>query len=103
MEEPPRALIAVRLTNRTEATTSPERQLRGCKSFCEQHGWNVVGVAMDLSVSATAVPPWRRPELSHWLDDRAPEFDLVVFWRLDRFVRRVGDLNRMIEWAERHG
>ncbi|MFC8091211.1 recombinase family protein [Streptomyces sp. NPDC057301] len=103
MTRPVRALIAVRLTVRTDSTTSPERQLEGCRSFCVSRGWDVVGVAKDLSVSATAVPPWQRPELSRWLDDRAPEFDVIIFWRLDRFVRRVGDLHRMIEWAERHG
>ncbi|MGW0880407.1 recombinase family protein [Streptomyces sp. NPDC002671] len=103
MERPPRALIAIRLTVRTESTTSPARQLEECRSFCELRGWEVVGVAEDLSVSATAVPPWKRPELSRWLDDRAPEFDVIVFWRLDRFVRRVGDLHEMIEWAEGHG
>ncbi|MCD9874331.1 recombinase family protein [Streptomyces guryensis] len=103
MRRPPRALITVRLTVQTESTTSPERQIDECRSFCELRGWEVVGVARDLSVSATAVPPWKRPELSRWLDDRAPEFDVIVFWRLDRFVRRVGDLHQMIEWAERHG
>ncbi|MDQ0911158.1 site-specific DNA recombinase [Streptomyces canus] len=103
MDRSPRALIAVRLTNHTESTTSPERQLEQCESFCELRGWEVIGAARDLSVSATAVPPWKRPELSRWLDDRAPEFDVIVFWRLDRFVRRVGDLHRMIEWSASHG
>ncbi|QFR02490.1 recombinase family protein [Streptomyces phaeolivaceus] len=98
-----RALITVRPTVRTESTTSPERQIEECRSYCESRGWEVVGIARDLSVSATAVPPWQRPELSRWLDERAPEFDVVVFWRLDRFVRRVGDLHKMIEWAETHG
>lgn len=98
-----RALITVRLTVSTESTTSPERQIEECSSFCALRGWEVVGVASDLSVSATAVPPWRRPELSRWLDERAPEFDVVVFWRLDRFVRRVSDLHKMIEWAQKHG
>jgi len=103
MGRSPRALINVRLTVQTESTTSPERQIEDCKSFCELRGWEIVGTARDLSVSATAVPPWKRPELSRWLDDRAPEFDVIVFWRLDRFVRRVSDLHQMIEWAERHG
>lgn len=103
MRRPTRALIAVRLTIQTESTTSPERQIEECKTFCEVRDWEVVGIASDLSVSATAVPPWKRPELSWWLDDRAPDFDVLVFWRLDRFVRRVGDLHEMIEWAERHG
>jgi site-specific DNA recombinase len=99
----PRALIAVRLTVRTESTTSPERQLAECGDFCERRGWRVVGVASDLSVSATSVPPRKRPALSKWLDDRAPDFDVIVFWRLDRFIRNVGDLHQMIEWAEQHG
>lgn len=92
----------MRLSSRG-STECPERQVAGCKSYCDERGWDVAGVAMDLSVSATAVPPWKRPELSRWLEDRAPTFDVIVFWRLDRFVRRVGDLNRMIEWAEHHG
>ncbi|MEV1068148.1 recombinase family protein [Streptomyces sp. NPDC050263] len=103
MERTRRALIAVRLTLQTESTTSPERQLAECRAFCAARRWKVAGVAEDLSVSATAVPPWKRPELSRWLDARAPEFDVIVFWRLDRFVRRVGDLHEMIEWSERHG
>jgi DNA invertase Pin-like site-specific DNA recombinase len=103
MGRSPRALITVRLTVQTGSTTSPERQIEECKSFCELRGWEIVGVASDLSVSATSVPPWKRPELSRWLDDHAPEFDVIVFWRLDRFVRRVGDLHQMIEWAESHG
>ncbi|KPC72132.1 integrase [Streptomyces sp. NRRL WC-3753] len=102
MARPTRALIAVRLTRQTDSTTSPERQYEECRSFCDLQDWKVVGVARDLSVSATAVPPWKRPELSRWLD-HAPAFDVIVFWRLDRFVRRVGDLHRMIEWARNHG
>lgn len=103
MGRPLRALVTARLTVQTESTTSPERQIKECKSFCELRDWEVVGVAMDLAVSASAVPPWKRPELSRWLDDRAPDFDVIVFWRLDRFVRRVGDLDQMIKWAESHG
>lgn len=95
-------LIAVRLSIDTDATTSPERQLEQCIAYCERQGWDVVGVAKDLDVSATRYAPWERPELSKWLD-RAPEFDAIVFWRLDRFVRKVGDLHDMIKWAKNHG
>ncbi|MFF9651797.1 recombinase family protein [Streptomyces sp. NPDC014622] len=97
-----RVLIAVRLSIDTDTTTSPERQLEHCMGFCERSGWEVVGVAKDLDVSATKYAPWERPELSKWLD-RAPEFDIIVFWRLDRFVRKVGDLHEMIKWAKEHG
>lgn len=103
MARKPRALIAVRLSLETGTTTSPERQLAECTAYCERRGWEVVGIAKDLSVSASTTPPWKRPDLGAWLDDRAPEFDHVVFWRLDRFVRKVGDLQVMIEWAKAHG
>ncbi|MBT2609858.1 recombinase family protein [Streptomyces sp. ISL-87] len=102
MTRRPRVLIAVRLSIDTDSTTSPERQLEECMAFCERRGWDVVGVAKDLDISATRYAPWQRPELAAWLD-RAPEFDNIVFWRLDRFVRKVGDLHTMIEWAENHG
>lgn len=32
------------------------------------------------------VPPWKRKELGDWLNNRAPEFDEILFWKLDRFV-----------------
>jgi site-specific DNA recombinase len=102
MTRRPRVLIAVRLSIDTDSTTSPERQLEECMAYCERRGWDVVGVAKDLDISATRYAPWQRPELAKWLD-RAPEFDNIVFWRLDRFVRKVGDLHTMIEWAENHG
>ena len=30
-------------------------------------------------------------------------YDEVIFWRLDRFVRKPFDLTDMIHWAETHG
>ncbi|MFD9130194.1 recombinase family protein [Kitasatospora sp. NPDC059571] len=68
-----------------------------------ERGFRVVGVASDLNVSATRVPPWKRRELGHWLNERAPDFDALLFWRLDRFVRRLTDLSIMIEWCADHG
>jgi hypothetical protein len=40
-----RALIAVRLSRMTDATTSPERQREKCLELCRQRGYEVVGVA----------------------------------------------------------
>lgn len=54
-------------------------------------------------MSATKVPPWKRKELGEWLNNRAPEFDALLFWKLDRFIRRMTDLSTMIEWCERYG
>ncbi|WP_412078010.1 recombinase family protein [Streptomyces xanthophaeus] len=99
----PRALISVRLSSLTAETTSPVRQELDLRLLARDRGYRVVGVARDLNVSATKVPPWRRRELGHWLNDRVPEFDVLLFWKLDRFVRRLTDLSTMIEWCLGHG
>ncbi|MFD4858826.1 recombinase family protein [Streptomyces atratus] len=102
MSRKPRALIVVRLSTETEATTSPERQLKECVAYCARRDWHVVGTAEDFE-SASRSTPWQRPQLSSWLDDRAPEFDVIVVWRLDRLVRKVSDLCDLIDWARGHG
>lgn len=116
-ETPHQAMIVVRLSRETEATTSPERQVAECVSLCETRGYDVVGVAQDLDVSGSADPFSfkHRPRLARWLardyvDSAVPgldntdpcPFDLVVFYRLDRLVRSVKNLNKLILWAEEH-
>ncbi|MDX6759049.1 recombinase family protein [Streptomyces sp. F8] len=99
----PRALISVRLSALTADTTSPVRQELELRSLAGDLGLRVVGVARDLNVSATRVPPWQRKELGRWLNDRVPDFDVILFWKMDRFVRRVTDLSVMIDWCSAHG
>ncbi|MFD9304538.1 recombinase family protein [Streptomyces sp. NPDC060048] len=99
----PRALLSVRLSVLTESTTSPVRQELDLRMLAREHGYRAVGVARDLNVSATKVPPWRRPQLGPWLRDRAPEFDVLLFWKMDRLVRRVADLTTMVTWCLKHG
>ncbi|MFJ2188103.1 recombinase family protein [Kitasatospora sp. NPDC087861] len=99
----PRALLSVRLSVLTEDTTSPVRQELDLRREALSRGCRVVGVASDLNVSATKVPPWKRKQLGDWLNNRAPEFDVLLFWKLDRFIRRLSDLNAMIDWALKYG
>ncbi|MGW5115003.1 recombinase family protein [Streptomyces noursei] len=99
----PRALLSIRLSVLTDETTSPVRQELDLHRFALMRGCRVVGVARDLNVSATKVPPWKRPELGDWINNRAPEFDQILFWKLDRFVRRISDLHLMIEWCKEYG
>lgn len=99
----PRALLSVRLSTLTAETTSPVRQELDLRLLARERGYRVVGVASDLNVSATRVPPWKRRELGHWLNERVPEFDVLLFWKLDRLVRRLTDLSTMIEWCLRYG
>ncbi|MFB8199420.1 recombinase family protein [Kitasatospora purpeofusca] len=101
-EDAPRGLLSVRLSVWTEDTTSPVRQELDLRVLARQMGVRVVGVASDLNVSATKVPPWKRKQLGDWLNNRAPEFDVLLFWKLDRFVRRLSDLGTMIRWCDKH-
>ncbi|MFD9813996.1 recombinase family protein [Streptomyces sp. NPDC059080] len=97
-----RALIAVRLSNVTDTTTSPARQRRVGHLWCKTHGAEVVGEATDLDVSASRVDPFSRPELGEWLT-RPDDYDAIVFWRLDRAVRSMADMAKLGEWAKNHG
>lgn len=97
-----RALIVVRLSRVTDATTSPERQLETCRELCDQRGYEVVGVAEDLDVSAGSTSPFDRPQLGDWLTNRRGEFDVLVFFRADRIVRRLFDLADLIRWGRDH-
>lgn len=104
-----KALIVTRLSRLVDESSSAERQQQDCREVCERHGWEVIGVAEDLNVSAGKTSPFQRPELGRWLGDgvsnpgRMHEIDVIVFWRLDRLVRSVTQLAEMISWAERFG
>ncbi|QFQ97160.1 recombinase family protein [Streptomyces phaeolivaceus] len=102
-DDAPRALLSVRLSVLTDDTTSPVRQELDLRVLARERGCRVVGVASDLNVSATKVPPWKRKELGDWLNNQAPEFDEILFWKLDRFVRRLSDLSTMIDWCLKYG
>ncbi|WP_326610798.1 recombinase family protein [Streptomyces scopuliridis] len=55
-----RVLIALRISNETDTSTSLERQLHDCTAYVNerQHlGWQVVGVARDAHISATKSHP----------------------------------------------
>ncbi|MFF3355721.1 recombinase family protein [Streptomyces sp. NPDC002917] len=99
----PRGLLSVRLSILTEDTTSPARQELDLRRHAIREGIRVVGVARDLGVSATKKAPWERKELGDWLNNRIPEFDLILFWKLDRFIRRISDLHEVIKWCEKFG
>lgn len=97
-----RALIVIRLSRVTDATTSPERQRQACEDLCATRGYQVVGIAEDLDVSAGKTSPFDRPQLGKWLK-RPQDFDVIVFMRVDRFVRRLFDLADAIRWSQDHG
>jgi len=101
-----RALGVVRLSEFDkrveEQTTSPQRQREAIEAKARQRGSEIVGWAEDLDVSASKVHPMKRPALRTWFD-RSDEYDEVIFWRLDRFVRRTfPDRADMVSWSAAH-
>lgn len=97
-----RALVVIRLSRVTDATTSPERQREACLELCKQRGYEVVGTAEDLDVSAGKTTPFTRPQLGDWLTNRHNEFDVIVVFRMDRIVRRLLDLADLIRWCQEY-
>jgi site-specific DNA recombinase len=91
----------VRLSNRTEETTSPERQREIITRWAESHDHEIIGWAVDLGISAS-VSPWERPELGEWLR-RPGDYDGLVAWRVDRLARRVLHFAGLIDWCQEHG
>ncbi|WP_448334173.1 recombinase family protein, partial [Streptomyces sp. DSM 41534] len=55
----------------------------------------------DLDVSAGKTTPFDRPQLGKWLK-RPQDYDVIVFFRVDRIVRRLFDLADLIRWSREH-
>jgi DNA invertase Pin-like site-specific DNA recombinase len=86
----------------SDETTSPERQRLSVTGLAQSRGLELVGWAEDLNTSAWKLSPQERPGLNHWLE-RPGDFDVLVFWRLDRAVRSMRDLAWLGGWAKDHG
>jgi len=62
-----------------------ENQLSQLRDFCDRSGWQVVHEYVDMKSGKAAS---NRPQFTAMFDAaRLREFDLVLFWALDRFSR----------------
>lgn len=97
-----RAAIYVRLSKDAEGTTSPTRQREACRRIVDANGWThdpTVDLYEDVDFSAfTGAPRPAYDRLMGSLD----RYDTIVFWRLDRLVRRITSWGRILEAAEQH-
>lgn len=97
-----RVLAAIRLSVKKDETTSPERQDQAISKKILEIGGVRVGTASDLNVSARKEDPFSRGELGEWLNRRTDEFDVIIWWRMDRAVRSMRDFSMLINWAKEH-
>ena len=61
----------------------------------------LAGWAVDTDVSGS-VDPFDTPQLGDWLGNRAPEFDVIACWKLDRLSRNAIKLNKLFGWCLDH-
>ncbi|OIJ90891.1 hypothetical protein BIV24_17075 [Streptomyces colonosanans] len=93
---------SVRLSKYTDASTSPEVQTEFIYEGARAIGGEVVGWANDTDISALKTTPWEREQLRYWLDNPA-EWDAMIFQRMDRAVRSMGDMADLGRYAKKHG
>jgi site-specific DNA recombinase len=105
MAQRKRGLALTRLSVLTDESTSPERQTEHIDGKAQAKDIDIVARVEDLDVSATKVGPFERPDLGPWLTDPAKldQYDVLIFWRLDRLIRNAIDFWDLIKWAKENG
>lgn len=86
-----RCLVAVRrLSRKTDATSSPERQARQIIDVTARVDGHIIDWSDDWEVSG-AVNPLERPALGPWLRNESGPYSGIVGASVDRIGRDVGD------------
>jgi site-specific DNA recombinase len=87
--------------NKPDFHYSIEEQVSRCWDRCEELDWNVVYVFSDEAESGRNTD---RPEFQNLLEKAEQNrFDVVVFWKLDRFCRSLTDLVKIEERLSKYG
>lgn len=95
------AIYARTSSNSQRFGYSIDEQIRRCWSLCEEADWDVMFVFTDEAESGRDT---ERPEFQSMLKRaRQGLFDVVVFWKLDRFCRSLVDLVKTEEELEALG
>ena len=77
------------------------RQRQDCERLAVERGWTVVAILSDNDTSASKGHRRKFAELLRLVDSNA--VDVVVVWAIDRLVRRLAELEDVIERCERAG
>jgi site-specific DNA recombinase len=79
------------------------RQHEIIEAKARELGAEIAGWAEDKATSAFKIPPMQRKQLRVWLDERASEFDIILYWRQDRLARKMMDFFAVVRWCLEHG
>lgn len=100
-----RVFLYVRVSTEEQAIhgLSIEAQAAALETWAKENSHRVVGVYTDAGISARK-PASKRPALQRLLEDvRAGKGDMVVFTKLDRWFRSVGQYYQVQDVLEKHG
>jgi site-specific DNA recombinase len=75
-----------------------ERQREDCRRLAEQRGWTVTSEIVENNTSATYGPRPGFEKLLQLMEGR--QIDAVIVWHVDRLLRKMTDLERVIELVE---
>lgn len=95
------AIYARTSSSKPEFHYSINEQVSRCWDRCTENDWDVVYVFTDEAETGTDTD---RPEFQRMLKRaRDGAFDIVVFWKLDRFCRSLTDLVKTEETLDEYG
>lgn len=85
--------------DRTGKEAGVQRQLEDCQKLVDQRNWDLVDTYVDNDVSAYNGK--KRPEFERLLEDiRLGRINAVVVWSPDRLIRRMIELERVVQIVE---
>lgn len=91
----------VRISKLDQDTTSPKRQRDAIAKLCHERGWELARTYEDLDLSAFNRRV-RRPGFEQMMS-RLGEYEAIVFWRIDRLSRSVGDFDAILRSCQEAG
>jgi site-specific DNA recombinase len=100
-EKPVFAAVYARTSSPNQRSNySIKEQVHRCWKYCEQRGWTVRYIFIDECESGGTT---NRSRFQLMLENaKAGRFDVIVFWKLDRFCRSLVDLVNvekvLLEW-----
>ena len=91
------AAIYVRVSTLEQAERgySLQEQINACRKHCEDKGWKVVRIYKENGVSGKNLQRPKLQQLLYYAERQ--QFDVVVFWRLDRLTRSLQDACELVE------
>lgn len=95
-----RVLVAARLSVLHDGETGLDSQEKEVLSWCEQRGYEVVGIAQDHKTGKSDL--WDRPNLRPWVTgtDMLRQYEALVALKVDRLTRADDEgVDRLKKWA----